>query len=597
MKLADEMSTRPALAGAPAQSRLFSPGRIGPVALKNRVVMPSMTTRAADAEGFVTDAALAYYRARAEGDVGLITVEMSSPEKVGRHRRFELGIYDDRFLPGLTTLVDLIHSYDAKASIQLGHGGGHTRLDICGEVPIAPSAVPHLVQEGTTETIIPQAMSRDRIAETVHAFGAAADRAARAGFDAVEIHASHGYLISQFLTPVENLREDEYGGDLRNRARFALEITRATRRAVPGLAVIFRINGDDYIPEGGLTRAEAEEVSVWAAEAGADAIHVTAGHYRSKPSGAVMIPPMAFPDAMFLPFGSAVKRRVSVPVIGVGRLGEPAAAMRAVDDGLVDFVALGRPLLADPDWVRNVRDGRAVRMCIACNTCVDGMRTGGKLHCLVNATTGRELAFDAPRTIAAASRRKIAVIGAGPAGLTYASLVAGANEVTVFEREREAGGAFLLAGEAPLFQGVEARPESLRRYVRELVRRCEELGVQFEFGTDVADDPGRLEPFDTVVVATGAGYRGASGPLLTWALRRGLFRWPLLKPVASNPKLREWFYRRARRATGTTWRSRLRRPERVVTIGDALAPGKSQEAIQSAFEAALAARSGISPDG
>lgn len=590
MRLVDELSSPPARAGAPGHSLLFSPGRIGPVTTKNRVVMPSMTTRAADAEGFVTDATLAYYRTRAEGDVGLITVEMSSPEKVGRHRRFELGLYDDRFLPGLTRLVDLIHSYGAKASIQLGHGGGHTRIDICNEVPIAPSAIPHLVQEGSTETIIPQAMSRDRIAETVHAFAAAADRAARAGFDAVEIHASHGYLISQFLTPMENLREDEYGGSLENRARFALEITRAIRRAVPGLAVIFRINGDDYIPGGGLTPAEAETVSIWAAEAGADAIHVTAGHYRSKPSGAVMIPPMAFPDATFLPFGAAVKRRVSVPVIGVGRLGEPAAAMRAVDDGFVDFVALGRPLLADPDWVRNVRNGRAVRMCIACNTCVDGMRTGGKLHCLVNPTTGRELAFETPRAATASSSRKIAVIGAGPAGLTYASLVGKDNEVTVFEREREAGGAFLLAGEAPLFQGVEAKPESLRRYIRELVRRCEELGVRFAFGTDVADDPGRLDGFDQVVVATGAAYRAGAGPLVTWALRRGVFRWPLLKRVASNPKTREWFYRRARCATGDRWRSCLRRPERVVTIGDALAPGKSQDAIQSACELALMGR-------
>jgi len=133
--------------------RLLRPGRIGPLTLKNRVIMAPMTTRKADAEGFVTDSAIAYYQARAQGGVGLITVEMASPEKAGKHRNFELGIYDDRFLPGLSRLAEAIHGAGAKASIQLGHGGGHTRIDIAGEEPIAPSAIPHSVQEGHTETM------------------------------------------------------------------------------------------------------------------------------------------------------------------------------------------------------------------------------------------------------------------------------------------------------------------------------------------------------------------------------------------------------------------------------------------------------------
>jgi 2,4-dienoyl-CoA reductase-like NADH-dependent reductase (Old Yellow Enzyme family) len=196
----------------PADSRLFRPGRIGPLEVKNRIVMPSMTTRAADEAGFVTEDAIAYYRTRARGGTGLITVEMASPEKVGRHRRRELGIYDDRFLPGLRSLVTAIHAHGATAAIQLGHGGGHTRVDICGETPIAPSAIPHPVLEETFETIVPAAMSAARIEQTVRAFAAAAARAARAGFDAVEIHAAHGYLLSQFLCPFENRREDRYGG-------------------------------------------------------------------------------------------------------------------------------------------------------------------------------------------------------------------------------------------------------------------------------------------------------------------------------------------------------------------------------------------------
>src|SRR3954467_21531 len=188
---------------------LLTPARIGPVTVPNRIVMPSMTTRGSDEEGHVTDQTIAYYMARVHGGTGLVTVEMASPEKVGRHRRRELGIYDDRFLPGLTRLVSEIHRGGAKASIQLGHGGGHTRRDICGETPIAPSAIPHPVYEVTFETIIPEEMTLARIAETTRAFAEAARRAQAAGFDCVEIHAAHGYLISQFHAPFENRRADQ----------------------------------------------------------------------------------------------------------------------------------------------------------------------------------------------------------------------------------------------------------------------------------------------------------------------------------------------------------------------------------------------------
>jgi 2,4-dienoyl-CoA reductase-like NADH-dependent reductase (Old Yellow Enzyme family) len=435
---------------------LLTPARIGPVEVKNRIVMPPMTTRAADEEGFVTDVTLAYYMARVEGGTGLITVEMASPEKAGRHRRRELGIYDDRFLPGLQRLVRAIHEGGAKASIQLGHGGGHTRRDICGETPVAPSAIPHPVYETTFETIIPEAMTKPRIAACVAAFAAAAARAQRAGFDCVEIHAAHGYLISQFLTPFENRRSDDYGGTLENRARFGLEVLRAVKAAAPGLGVIFRLSVEDYFPEG-MPWAEGRQVAIWAAEAGADALHIAAGHYRSLPSAARQIPPMAMPDATFLPFAAGVKEAVKVPVIAVGRLGDPAMAAAAVESGKADFVALGRSLVAEPQWVEKLRRGEPARRCLACNTCVDEMRGGARLGCVVNAAAGRELFFASRKP---PSGERIAVIGAGPAGLTYASLVADGNEVTVFERANEPGGAFRYAGKAPEFQKHEANPQT-----------------------------------------------------------------------------------------------------------------------------------------
>jgi dimethylglycine catabolism A len=563
-------------------SALFTPGRIGRVEIRNRIVLPPMTTRTADEEGFITEDALAYYLARARGGVGLITVEMASPEKVGRHRRRELGIYDDRFLPGLERLVRAIHGAGAKASIQLGHGGGHTREDVCGEAPIAPSAIPHPVFETTMATIVPLEMTCARIEQTVRAFADAARRAEAAGFDCVEIHCAHGYLLSQFLCPAENRRTDEYGGPLENRARFPLEVLRRIRHEAPGVAVIFRLNADDFFANG-MPFVEALQVARWAAQAGAQALHVTAGHYRSA-SPAIMIPPMAMADATFLDFAARIRREVEVPVIAVGRLGAPPTAMAAVDEGKADFVALGRALLADPEWARKAQNGRAVRRCIACNSCVDGMRAGERLHCLVNPITGRERKFERGRPLSGA---RIAVVGAGPAGLSYASLAAETNEVTVFERAPHPGGAFRLAGRAPMFQDVEAAEAPLLAYVRELERACRERGVTFRFNVDVTRMPGALAGFDRIVIATGAAWRFGLGSLVRALLDSGVARWPLIRRALSSPKIRDWFYHRARTAPGLDVRRLVRPGQKVVVIGDALAPGKAGPAIRSAFEAAL----------
>jgi 2,4-dienoyl-CoA reductase-like NADH-dependent reductase (Old Yellow Enzyme family) len=562
---------------------LLTPARIGQVEIPNRIVLPPMTTRAADAEGFVTDDALAYYHARVAGGVGLITVEMASPEKAGRHRHHELGIYDDRFLPGLAKLVDLIHRGGAKASIQLGHGGGHTRRDICGEAPIAPSAIPHPVFEVTFETIVPEEMTTARIEQTKAAFVAAAQRAQRAGFDCVEIHAAHGYLISQFHNAFENRRGDAYGGSLENRARFGLEILRAVKAAVPGTAVIYRISVEDFFPEG-MHFAEGKQAAIWAAEAGADALHVTAGHYRSLPSAAMMIPPMSLPQATFLDYAAEIKTQVKVPVIAVGRLGDPATAAAAVAGGKADFVALGRPLIADPEWVNKLRRGEPARRCLACNTCVNEMRGGAKLGCVVNAAVGRERTF---RDATPVKGERIAVVGAGPAGLTYASLVADDSAVTVFEREREAGGAFRYAGKAPLFQEVETDERALTAYIDDLVRACLHNNVTFRFGVDVRRNPDLLVPFDRIVIATGARYRFGLGPLVKFLLDAGLARRPPLRNLFARPALRDWFYFKARRGSDEDLRRLARPGQTVMTIGDARKAGKSKEAIASAFSAAL----------
>jgi dimethylglycine catabolism A len=562
---------------------LLTPARIGTVEIRNRIVMPPMTTRTADEEGYVTDDTLAYYLARARGGVGLITIEMASPEKAGRHRRREVGIYDDRFLAGLTRLVGEIHRAGAKASIQLGHGGGHTRIDICGETPIAPSAIPHPVYETTFETIVPQEMTKARIDATIAAHAAAAVRARTAGFDCVEIHAAHGYLISQFHAPFENRRSDMYGGSLENRARFGLEVLRAVKAAVPGMPVVYRLSVEDFFP-GGLPFDEGRQIAVWAAQAGADALHVTAGHYRSLPSAQVVLPPMTFPDATFLDFAASVKRAVRVPIIAVGRLGDPATATAAVASGKTDFIALGRTLIADPQWVEKLSRDEPIRRCLACNTCINEMRGGARIGCVVNGAAGRETMFADPHP---PRGERIAVIGAGPAGLTYASLVADGNQVTVFEKDARAGGAFRYAGKAPLFQEVAANEHSFERYVADLVAACLRKGVEFRFESDATDRPELLAPFDRLVIATGAAYRFGLGPIATGMLDNGAARWPGVSRLFSAPRVRDWFYYQARRGTAERFK-RLAKPGQSVTvIGDAVRAGKSKQAIAGAFEAAL----------
>jgi dimethylglycine catabolism A len=562
---------------------LFSPVVVGGLEVPNRIVMPPMTTRLADPEGYVTDALIAYYRTRALGGVGLITVEMGSPEKVGRHRFRELGVYDDKFLSGLEHLVSSLHDAGARVSIQLGHGGSRARKAVSGETPIAPSPVSTPVYEVEAETIVPLKMTSVRIEQTTQAFVEAARRMQRVGFDFVELHGAHGYLISQFLSPKENTRTDEYGGSLENRARFGLHVLRRIRCEVPDLPVIYRLGVEDFFP-GGLSFAEGLQVAQWVAQAGADALSITAGHYRSLPSAERQMPPMAYPEGTFLGFSARVKERVDIPVLGVGRLGNPAVARSAVEEGKVDMVALGRTLIADPDWVNKVRSGAAVRRCLSCNHCVNSMRTGAHISCVVNPVAGFELDFADP---APPRGERICVVGAGPAGLSYASLVADQNQVTVLERAPVSGGAFRYTGKAPLFGEVEAAEESFSTYITELERACRDKGVGFRHGIDVTEEPEILERYDRVVFASGARYRYGLGSFATRLLDSGLAKSPLGRRLFASPRVREWLYYGARRGTGSNLRRLARSHQKVTVIGDAVRAGKAREAIDNAFRTAL----------
>ena len=566
-------------------AKLFDPIAIRGMEVPNRIVMPAMTTRLAAPDGGVTPDLIQYFVARAEGGTGLITVEMCSPDPAGRHRARELGIYDDRFVPGLRELTVRLRAAGSRVAVQIGHAGGHTRQDVTGHPPVAPSAVPHVVQEVDTRSVLPEELTREGIRAVVQAFAEAAERAKVAGFDAVELHGAHGYLIAQFLSPLDNLRGDEYGGRLRNRARFALEVVDACRKRVGDFPLIFRFSADEYAP-GGFTLEEAKELAPWLAEAGVDALHVSAGCYRSLPSGAIMIPPMGYPGGVFLHLARAVKAVVRVPVIAVGRIHDPEIAEMAVREGHADMVALGRQLIADPEWPRKVREGRTdeIRPCIACNTCVDGMREGDRIKCLVNPWAGRE---GQRRTTAADRPRRILVVGGGPAGMEAARLLAErGHRVVLVERRGELGGQLRLAAKAPLFQNVETNPPVLLKFVEFLARQLEKAGVEVKLGEPVTPRLiDELKP-ETVVLATGASYRVPFRWFLPPLLESRWGRSRAVKVLLTKHWIRWLFYSVMREPNDGLDRHVRRSGVRVQRIGDCNRPRKTVEAMLDAAELA-----------
>ena len=312
---------------------------------------------------------------------------------------------------------------------------------------------------------------------------------------------------------------------LENRARFGLEVLRAVKAAAGAARRDLRFSVEDYFPQG-MPCAEGRQVAIWAAEAGADALHVAAGPLPLAAVGrdADSADGISRRHLARLCGGREERRR---------RAGDRGRAARRSGGrggggrgGKADFIALGRTSVAEPAWVEKLARGETARRCLACNTCINEMRGGARIGCVVNGMAGRELAF------AAAGRRdgeRIAVIGAGPAGLTYAALVAEGNAVTVFERDAGAGGAFRYAGKAPLFQEVEAAPQSFARYRGPARRRVRREGVTFRYGVDVARAPELLAGFDRIVIATGARYRLGMGPAARALLDAGAGRWPGLR--------------------------------------------------------------------
>ena len=446
-----------------AYPRLFSPITINSMSVENRVVMPPMCTAYATIGGAVTDRLIDYYTARARGGVGLIDVEFTYVHPLGKIFDHMLGIYDDKLVPGLRRLTDSVHSAGAKIVIQIAHGGRRTHSDIIGAVPVAPSPIPRLNGETPKELSVPE------IEELIQDFLTAAQRAKRAGFDGVMIHMAHGYLLQQFLSPLSNLRSDDYGGDFERRARAPLEILKGVRRELgQDYPITCRLCGDEYV-KGGFDLNQSVRLSKILEANGMNAIEVSAGtHETPEMMGAPPYHPMGFLSHL----SQAIKQEVRIPVGIVGRIHTPEVAQRLLEEGKADLIAVGRGLIADPEWARKAREGRAETICpcISCNQgCSDRMYFQQDISCTVNPAAGREAAY--PLT-PAGEKKRILVVGGGPAGLEAARVAAmRGHEIQLWEKEGELGGQLNLASLPP-------GKEDIARFRDFLVREVKGLPVK-----------------------------------------------------------------------------------------------------------------------
>ncbi len=461
---------------------------LGSLRFKNRMVMAPFKTAMASPGGSVTPQTLEFYARVAEGGVAMIITEPMAVHPAGREHPKQLAIHDDAFLDGLKQVAGQIHEQSVLACCHLNHAGRAANPKATGEQPVAPSPVSCPASGNEAREL-----STGEIAEIVRDFQDAADRAWWAGYDAIEVQLGHGYLVSQFLSEKVNHRTDAYGGSLENRLRFAREVLRAVKQGMNDeLPVIIRISGSEMTQDG-LGPEQLAPLLALAEEMGVAAVHVGMGSACETPPW--YYAHMALP---FEPQETAVARihdLTRLPVIVAGRMGEPERMERLLSRG-AELVALGRPLVADPDLPRKIIEGRTGEITF-CGSCLQGcllrVKQGKPISCIVNPVVGRHEELppaDPPRSIM--------VVGGGPAGIEAAvTLARRGHSVHLLERHRKLGGQFRLAPKAPGKSRMHLPLESL-------LRRLDHAGVDVSTGIDVTPELVEQEHPDAVIVATGA---------------------------------------------------------------------------------------------
>ncbi len=470
--------------------KLFEPGKIGRLEVKNRIVKAPMYTAYAAVDGSVTQRLLDYYREMTLGGTGLVMVEYSyTDNKSSQSQVCQLGIYDRALIPGLSNLARAIKDNGAVAGIQLCHCGRRGRV---GKRVVAPSRLP-MVLWG--DRLVPDELTTEQIWEIVESFGNSAMYAEQAGFDMVEVHAGHGYLITEFLSAYTNKRNDAYGGSLQDRMRFLIEIVENIRKKVSrGFPLSVRFNATDYL-QGGIDLEEAKVLARELVKAGTDILHVSSGSMVSKSS----VFPMFRPTAFNVPFAAEIKKVVDATVFVGGAITTPEIAEDVLEKGCADFVTMARPILADPYFAQKAREGRAedIVPCIRCNEgCLArGMALNRAVSCTVNFAAGLEAEY---RITPAAAPKKVAVIGGGPGGMEAARVAAlRGHKVTLYEK-REMLGGNLIEASVPEFKA------DIRRLTAYLSVQMEKLGVKVNLNTAATPAMISRGGFEAVIVATGS---------------------------------------------------------------------------------------------
>lgn len=468
---------------------IFQPIRIGSLEVKNRIVMAPVNDSLAAADGAVTDRQVRYYEERAKGGVGMIiTGNAYVEEKKGRISAAQFGCYHDKLIPKLNFLADTIHHYNVPVIMQLVHAGRQADPNIIKGYPVAPSPLPF-----PDTGVVPQELSIVEVEDIIDHFGKAAFRAKQAGFDGVEIHAAHGYLLSGFVSPATNKRCDKYGGSLEGRTKIVVEVIDCVR-AMTGndFAVGVRINGSDEV-EGGITIETSPDVARIMEASGVDFIHVSAGMGHLPH---IVQQSNHLKQGCLIPYAEAVKRKVRVPVIAVGSLTNPVMAEEVLREGKADLIAMGRPLIADPELPKKAKAGDLddIRTCIRCNVCISRLYKSCELACAVNPEVGREGIYPLTPT---AKPQIIMVIGGGPAGMETAR-IAGlrGHKVTLYEKSEKLGGASIPKDNPQFKKELENIP---RYYSKQFKRLNVKVRLNHEVTVETVD---KIKP-DVIVVAVG----------------------------------------------------------------------------------------------
>lgn len=477
---------------------LFSPGKIGTLEIKNRIIMPPMLVGMGSTDGFVTDQMIAYYEERAKGHPGMIVVEATGfrPGGVGRCFVYYIDAGEDKYLPQLTKLADTIKKYGVRAAIQFGDGGRETRRSLTGEQPIAPSAI------ATRKRETPREMTKDDIKWIIEMIANTAKNVQKCGFEGIELHGAHVYMLSQFLSAATNKRTDEYGGSVENRCRIVVEAIQAIKQTIgQNFPVWVRFNVQEYYTPDGIDINQSMQIAQILEKAGSDAISLSSGdsHYVRSMAGFYIEP------GYLLPKAAKIKSVVKVPVIAVGRLtaqmGEEALKAKQAD-----FIAIGRGLIVDPLLPDKAKEGRFedIAPCIACLQCSNrAIMRDAPTTCTVNAAVGLEREWAIKPT---SKPKNVAIVGAGPAGLEAARVAALiGHKVTVYEKEKNVGGSLIL-------QAVPPCKETINGLINYLNTQLSKSKVKIELGKEATASLLLKQKPDTVIVATGASKCNTGDP-------------------------------------------------------------------------------------